>query len=284
MEHAYVASGTSGLTGQRLYAIGASSNPALCDFVPSSPLANFDRAGISISASGIIYADAVQAVVAARFDGLAWNAQAYQRPGQVYRGAPVLLAPTASGQPLLMGTGAGFVDELLAPPPSNGTSLPTAPTETFSSSAAPLGFSIIGTTVGKDGTITVATEDLRIVALDPAGKQKWATTLPGRPTVAPTHGVDGTLYAVDESGTLSALSIVDGSVKWTFTAQAALRAAPILACDGTLYIGSDDGTVYALVSDSAGLADSPWPRAGRDNRGTADMRRVLRSPDGTCLE
>jgi hypothetical protein len=50
-----------------------------------------------------------------------------------------------------------------------------------------------------------------------------------------------------------------------------------------LYAASG-GTVTALVIDAAGLADSPWPKAGRDVRGTSDARRPLRSATGACLE
>ena len=40
----------------------------------------------------------------------------------------------------------------------------------------------------------------------------------------------------------------------------------------------------AYREHSLGLADSPWPRVGRDNRGTGDSRRKLRDAGGACLE
>ena len=280
---AVILAADSGTGGRRLYAVRKKGTS--CDVQASLVLPPFFQSSVAIAASGLIYAAAQQAIVVARFDGLAWDTAVTSRPGAFYRSPIALLAANAASQPVLFGTKEGLLEDLVFPPPSTSTSLPGAATSAFATQASSAsGYAVVGTTVAADGTITVATEDTRIVALDPRGNVKWTALLPARPTAAPTHGADGTLYAVDESGTMTALSAADGSVRWTFKASSGLRVPPALACDGTLYLGGDDGTVYALVSDSPGLADSPWPRTGRDNRGTSDMRRPLRSSDGTCLE
>ena len=54
-------------------------------------------------------------------------------------------------------------------------------------------------------------------------------------------------------------------------------------CDGVLYAATD-GAIVALVIDQPGLADSDWPKAAHDVRGTGDARRPLKSPTGGCLE
>jgi outer membrane protein assembly factor BamB len=277
-------SGARASGGERLLAVHRDTG-AGC-FQASLPLAPFDQSSPSISPDGTVFVGAAEAVVAARFDGLAWAATVTPRPGSVYRAPTALLGPVAAGQPVLLATSTGALEELVFPPaPADPQGLPGAPSQAFASAASSgPGYAAGGATVAADGTITVGTEDGHVVAFDLKGGLRWSAPLAGKATAPPTHGADGTLYAVDETGRLTALNVADGKVRWTFQAAAALRVPPALGCDGTLYLGSDDGTVYALVSDSPGLADSPWPRAGRDNRGTGDMRRPLRDASGTCLE
>src|SRR5205807_9835855 len=117
---------------------------------------------------------------------------------------------------VLLATSTGLFDELLFPPaPSDPAGLPGMPSQAFSSraSAGP-GYGAVGATVAADGTVTVGTDDGRIVAFDGAGGVKWTATLAGRATAPPTHGADGTLYAVDETGALTAISAADGGVQW----------------------------------------------------------------------
>jgi outer membrane protein assembly factor BamB len=256
-----------------------------CDKPASLPVARFVAAPPAIATDGTVYVPAQEAVVAARFDGIAWATAAVARPGSIHAAPPALLSPSSAGQAALFGTTEGKVDDLLFPAPATTNGLPGSPSVQFSVLAASAAaYQVVGVSVAADGSITVATADQRIVALDPAGNVRWTAALPGKPLSAPTHGADGTLYAVDDFGTMTALAVADGSTRWTFSAPAPLRTPPVLTCDGSLFLGSDDGTVYALATDSPGLADSPWPRAGHDNRGSNDQRTKLRSADGGCVD
>jgi outer membrane protein assembly factor BamB len=58
-------------------------------------------------------------------------------------------------------------------------------------------------------------------------------------------------------------------VLWKFKTNKFVFSSPSLCDDGTLLVGSDDGCLYALRTESAGPADSSWPkfRADAANRG-----------------
>ncbi len=43
-----------------------------------------------------------------------------------------------------------------------------------------------------------------------------------------------------------------------------------MGSDGTIYVGSGDGKLYAIEGNSGGLADSPWPKFGKNNRNTGN--------------
>ncbi len=273
--------------GQRLFAVREDSqDSSVCHFFASSPVRSFEQTAPAIALDSTILMTLADSIVAARFDGFSWTTQINTFLNHSYSGFPALGLPGLQGQPLIAGTGTGFVEEAIFPISSDPSALPGNPVAGagFSTSVASASFAASGATIAADGTIIVGTDDHRLVALDAMGHQKWQLGLNGKPSGPPTQGAGGVAYAADATGTLTAVNVADGSVRWTFAAAGALKVPPALGCDGTLYLGSDDGSVYALVSDSLGLADSPWPRLGRDNRGTGDARRKLRGPDGSCLD
>ena len=55
---------------------------------------------------------------------------------------------------------------------------------------------------------------------------------------------------------------------WEFETGDKVWSDPAISSDGTVYIGSDDFKLYALTSSSKGLANSPWPKFGQNNRNT----------------
>jgi outer membrane protein assembly factor BamB len=256
----------SATTSSRLFALVQDS---LC--YPKSTLAIADFAGTiaAIASNGTVYSGANQAVVAAQFDGLAWNAHATPESPH-YRGQPAI----RSGA-VLFSTTAATIDSfafttLIAPTPTT-------------IQVANVGTTITSPTIAADGTLTVATDDRRVIALRPDGSVRWTATLPDSATAPPTHGAGGLLYVGTGSGDILALSETDGSTVWNWSTGAPIRGPLAPGCDGVLYAASG-GTVTALVIDAAGLADSPWPKAGHDVRGTSDARRPLRSATGACLE
>ena len=273
-------SGTTG-TGGRIFAF---TDFATCNKSPTqTPLIDFDFSSPSIAADGTIYTGAANAVTAARFDGLSWSTLKSTPAPDRYRGSPALRAPLPTGeQPLVLARVAGALDSFLFPPDPIGSS-PPSPTTAVVARASTI---ITAPTLAEDGTLVVGTQDHTVVALNPDGSQRWLVHTTGDPSAAPTQGAGGVVYVGEDDGTLAALSLADGSTLWSFQAGAAIRTPPAPGCDRTLYFGTDAGAVFALSLDASqsGLANSSWPRAGHDVRGTGDARRKLRSAAGACLE
>lgn len=268
----------AGTDGKRLYAFRDATDGS-CDAKPTPQLANFRDGAPSIATDGTIYSGGVQAVIAAQFDGLTWTTRVTPESAS-YLGQPALRAPSAQGEAALFATQQGFVDFLGFP----SAPLAGAPADAPAQASGDVIYPATSATLASDGTAVVGTQDSRLVAFTPAGAVRWSVALPSAPTAAPTQGAGDVLYVGTLDGTLFALALGDGSVLWSFAAGAPLRTPPALGCDGTLYFGADSGAVFALATDSAGLAESPWPREGHDVRGTGDARRALRSTSGACQE
>lgn len=270
-ETAFVATSGSTATGQRLYAI-LDTGTASCQGVGSTQLGNFALTAPGIGPQGDLFAGAAQAVVAAQFDGIGWNARVTAEAPQylgspAFRGAEVLLSTSASTLDAFT-----FGDPISSPAP--------APS---SSTVAALGTRISAPTIAADGTAVFATEDQHVVALSSSGALRWSALLPDPITAPPTQGAGDLIYAGTSGGQIYALSLADGSTVWSYTAGAPIRGPLAPGCDGVLYAALDGG-VLALVIDAAGLAGSLWPSAAHDVHGSGDARRPLRSATSGCLE
>jgi hypothetical protein len=92
------------------------------------------------------------------------------------------------------------------------------------------------------------------------------------PTSTPLLGHDGLFY-VGHSNALSALDST-GSVAWKVATPGDVNAMT-MDCNGTL-LAAAGNTIYALITDmmsdpnTAGLADTPWPKFQRDSRNTGN--------------
>ncbi|HXZ12949.1 MAG TPA: PQQ-binding-like beta-propeller repeat protein [Candidatus Sulfotelmatobacter sp.] len=165
---------------------------------------------------------------------------------------------------------------------------------------------IQGLAAGADGTIYVS-GDSGIMAVGPAGQEKWEITVPTGPRREPVVASDGTIYFSSEDHHLHALH-PDGRKAWTVATKSAigqpllgsggtilftdakyLRAvdslghdrwsialdedvwgSPTLGKDGTLYVATIKGTLYAIpVGEN--LMQSSWPKfqANARNSGQA---------------
>jgi len=62
----------------------------------------------------------------------------------------------------------------------------------------------------------------------------------------------------------------DEGKKWSFETEDYVGSSPAIGSDGTIYVGSGDGKLYAIEGNSGGLADSPWPKFGKNNRNTGN--------------
>jgi len=87
----------------------------------------------------------------------------------------------------------------------------------------------------------------------------------------------GVVYQPTSQGLLYALDGATGEVRWVVKVSAsALSSSPALVADGTLYVGSNDGKMYAVITDSLGLMDSPWPKDRHDNQNTGNAGLPVR--------
>lgn len=237
---------------------------ALGDFASNTP---------AIGPDGIVYAGASQAVATARSNALNWTtgrataASSHYRGQPAFRGNQVLLATTAATLDAF-----SFIDPLGSPAPS--------PTTT---QVATLGVTLSSPTIAADGTAIFATGDRHLVALRPDNSIRWTVALSDQATAPPTNGDGDLVYVGTVGGDILALNLADGTTAWKYAAGSPIRGPLAPGCDGILYAATD-GAVIALVIDAAGLANSPWPMASHDVRGSGDARRPLRSTVGACLE
>jgi hypothetical protein len=245
-----------------------------CGPVPFTTNINFGAAVPAIGLDGIVYSGASQGIVAAKFGDSAWIDGRATPETPIYRGQAAL-----HGSSVLVSTTSATIDTFASVPYNAGAPAPTPTTV----QAAPAGRVISSPTLAEDGTVTVATDDKKIVAVKTDGSIRWTATLPDNATAPPTHGAGNLVYVGTAGGEIIALSADDGSLVWSQKVGAPVRGPLAPGCDGLLYAATD-ASVVAIVIDSAGLANSGWPRSAHDIRGSGDAGRLLRYPSGACQE
>lgn len=120
--------------------------------------------------------------------------------------------------------------------------------------------------IGPDGTIYIGSYDNYLYAIDPDGKEKWRFITNGYIDFSPVIGSDHTIYCVTLYGKLYAIN-PSGTVEWQISANnIRFESCPIIRDDGLMYITSYDGYLYAIWTSSTGLADSPWPKLGKNDQ------------------
>jgi outer membrane protein assembly factor BamB/tetratricopeptide (TPR) repeat protein len=90
----------------------------------------------------------------------------------------------------------------------------------------------------------VATADALLSFRLATGSPGWATTLPDRPTSAPTLA-NGRIYAGTEAGRLLAADAETGRLLWSQRTAAPVVAPPVVH-RGVIYLASSDFSLYAL--------------------------------------
>ncbi|HCN27971.1 MAG TPA: hypothetical protein DIT64_04135, partial [Verrucomicrobiales bacterium] len=111
-----------------------------------------------------------------------------------------------------------------------------------------------------------ADQDAAVVACDTAsGTVIWkahnGTSRPAGYTV----GADGLVYVYLDHEILC-LNAGTGAVVWRYQTDESKSRTPLLLEDGLLITGSRDRSILAIQTSSRGLADSPWPTMGQNNR------------------
>lgn len=84
-------------------------------------------------------------------------------------------------------------------------------------------------------------------AYNPDGSFRWSLATPGRLVSAPVIGSSGTVFGVDDLGTVIAVDRLGRRV-WSQSVGSAVVASPALASDGTLYLATVDGRLVGLTS------------------------------------
>ncbi|MDP7011585.1 MAG: PQQ-binding-like beta-propeller repeat protein, partial [Verrucomicrobiota bacterium] len=119
--------------------------------------------------------------------------------------------------------------------------------------------------IGTDGTIYIGSYDNKLYALNPNGTKKWEYLTGDDIISSPAIGTDGIIYFGSYDDKIYGLN-PDGTKSWECATGGDIFSSPAIASDGTLYIGSMDQKLYAIATDSMGLANSPWPKFGRNNQ------------------
>jgi outer membrane protein assembly factor BamB len=107
--------------------------------------------------------------------------------------------------------------------------------------------------LGTDGTVYVASENGKLLALNPTnGVVKWTYSIVSADGLyaSPAVGVDGTIYFGVYDANFYAIN-PNGSRKWVYRAGATIFASPAIGLDGTIFFGADDGKLYALKDNGA---------------------------------
>jgi len=117
--------------------------------------------------------------------------------------------------------------------------------------------------IGLDNMIYICTNDDYLYAINRNGNVKWKKQFYDAHKYCPVIGSKGTIYVI--AGTALQALNPDGTIKWTFESSHTIHSNPVIAADGTIIFKSYD-RVYAIYTQSTGLADSPWPKFGKNNQ------------------
>lgn len=106
------------------------------------------------------------------------------------------------------------------------------------------GLVVVGANTGRFGDEDYTGEVVAVEQGD--GRRAWSHSVDGAVVGSPTSTSD-TVYVSTVRGTLSAISVTDGTVRWERELDAPL-SGPAVA-DGTLYVGGWDGQLRALSTE-----------------------------------
>ena len=148
--------------------------------------------------------------------------------------------------------------------------------------------------LGADGTSYFQTADSTVIALRSDGTQLWEFFTEGG-NAAPVVGTDGTVYAVNQNGTVYALDPSTGGQKWSSTIVGKPVTAPpaIDPSRNVLYVVDNETGVLQSVNLADGTGGSLQYNAGTDASGPVvgadgtiyvggDGKLTAVQPDGTA--
>lgn len=95
-------------------------------------------------------------------------------------------------------------------------------------------------------------------------KIRWQYQAEDMVESTPVVGDDGTIYFGDNAGWLYALN-AHGDKRWSVKFESSIRSAGTIVAPRLLAFALDDDVLVGVRCESNELADSPWPKLGRDN-------------------
>jgi len=116
------------------------------------------------------------------------------------------------------------------------------------------------------GRVFTCSTNRHVVACDAAtGSKVWEVQQGTSRPRGFAIGADGFVYTTFDKQ-IVCLKPDNGEIVWRVPANDVIWGAPLLLDDGLLITGSRDKKLYAIQTSSKGLADSPWPTMGQNNR------------------
>lgn len=124
--------------------------------------------------------------------------------------------------------------------------------------------------IDNTNTIYFGAGDGSFNAINPDGSFKWSFDTGRAIYSSAAIGSDGIIYFGSDNQTFYALN-QDGELQWSRSFSGIgngnsyeVNSAITLDGDGTIYFMLDRGDVHALINTGGGLANSYWPKHGRD--------------------
>lgn len=189
-------------------------------------------------------------------DGVTWTAQRLsmaRSPSQSIRGVAGRAGGAIFMQP-------GVLLELTTATPSTESQQSVG----YSGSATPI---VVGKSASYFGT---SSGELWQVGRFSATKLTVPGAIDAPPLLGQYANGSETLYYVAGS-TLYELKAGANIPVWSLSLGASVRGSPVLDCSGILYVATTNGVVRAIVTDSARLSTSEWPKFQHDNRNTGNF-------------
>ena len=130
------------------------------------------------------------------------------------------------------------------------------------------GFIYDSPAIGPDGTIYFGAYDRYFYSLTPQGILKWKYKMDDIMAGSPAVGSDGNIY-FGSFGIFYGIDKEGEPLLATRKTAEYLRSSPAISNDGRVYYGFSKDQLLYYDTDSRGLANSPWPKFGHDNRNTS---------------
>ncbi|MFC1569378.1 PQQ-binding-like beta-propeller repeat protein [bacterium] len=122
--------------------------------------------------------------------------------------------------------------------------------------------------IGNDGTIYIGSSNSYVYAFLPTGTLKWKYQTGKAIKTAPAISENNIIYVGSWDDYLYALSS-EGELLWKEYLTNSGLSSPNIGRDGTVYIGTLNGYLYAFSEKNGGLANSPWPKFGKNQSNQA---------------